>query len=367
MQKTKRYRLPLLLTGFLMTSLAYSQKVGDCLVVRADDKPIAAIVNQRRLAGEELHLYLQANERIDATFMLAASNLDTSLLRTLLTYVGSLPSSVNEDAKWCLRGHIETKVYALVAPGDKLVKDLVSSGDPSLEHLGTEVLLNQGTKEWLADRGLRRLLRAKLASEETSADVRVDILYLFGYADVFSKVRPLALKLAGDEKHPELARRAAEVVCWSMLKDGDFPALGDFFRSSTGILRQQAALTLASEDNVALVADLKYDLSSELIEMIGNKQLPPVTRGEAIEASARLRDDERVVATLLEMLDPENWFFGVAGMHAPAHSLLPVVEVLSELGQPHVKERLIDLNGQLSRLDPGDRRAVELALQKVLD
>src|SRR5437867_3877795 len=289
------------------------------------------------------------------------------MLTTLLTSVDALPGSVDESSRSCLRSHIESNVEAVVVPGDHLISDLLSSDDPSLAHLGVEVLLGQDTKAWFVDRKLRSLLNAKLTSDDTDPVVRVDVLYLFGYAGAFPKVQRTAFDLAVDEANPVLARRAAEVACWNLLANKQFSGLGDLFRSSSGILRQQAALSLLSEDNSALAADLKPELSEEVARMIRDNEIPPVTRGDAIEASARLIDSDTIVSTLAYMLEPQNWFFGAAGMHEPEHSLVPVIEVLAKVDRPDIHDRLRALRKQLRELNDHDRKVVERSLQRLPD
>lgn len=355
----------LLLTTLFVTSSIFAR---ECWQVSQEGAPISIIVNHRPLAGDELRLYLEASTNIDTCFKQQASTFDLEVLKRLLAALDCLPSVVSEDSKDCLRNRIEDQLLALVRPRDVLLRDLLSSENPSLEHMASWVLLNQNTKEWFADRKLRRLLKAKLNSRQTEPTVRIDIVYLFGYAGAFPKVRGLALRLAQDEGLPELARGAGEVLCWRLIMDHDYAGLGDLFRSSAGILKQQAALALASWDNPDVEPGLKGELSSELIDIVLDKQLPSVTRGEAIEACERVHDDARVVSTLLLMLDPENWFVGVRGMHAPTHSLVPVIKVLSAVDQSeNTRVALTELKSQLGRLDPSDRKAVEYEMKKILN
>jgi hypothetical protein len=356
-----------LLLGLMTVSPAQAQKVGGCTVITGAGEQVSVLVNHRQVTGEELRLYLDTSGQIDAAFGKAGSGFDARILTTLLNNVDALPGSVDESSKSCLRIHIESKVEAVVVPGDHLISDLLSSDDPSRAHLGVEVLLNQDTKAWFVDRKLPRLLKAKLASNATDSDLRVDVMYLFGYAGAFQKVKRIALNLAADQVNPALARRAAEVICWNMVMNKQFSDLGDLFRSSSGILRQQAALALLWEDNSALAADLKPDLTEEVVRMIRNNEIPPETRGDAIEASARLLDSDTIVSTLVDMLEPQNWFFGATGMHEPEHSLVPVIKVLAQVNRPDIHDRLRALRKRLSELNDHDRQFVERALQRLPD
>jgi len=363
-QITDHGRAIVLVLGLMPVSPAHAL---ECAVGTRSSEQVDVLVNHRQLAGEELRLYLDTYDQIDAAFGKAGSGLDPRMLTTLLNSVDALPGSVDESSKSCLRIHIEIKVEAIVVPGDHLISDLLSSDDPNRAHVGVWVLLSQDTKARFIDRQLRRLLKAKLASNATDSDLRVDVLYLFGYAGAFQKVSRIALNLAADPVNPALARRAAEVICWNMVMNKQFSGLGDLFRSSSGILRQQAALALLWADNSALAADLKPDLTEEVARMIRNSDIPPETRGDAIEASARLIDSDTIVSTLANMLEPQNWFFGAPGMHEPEHSLVPVITVLAQVDRSDVHDRLRALRERLSELNDHDRQSVERELQRLPD
>jgi hypothetical protein len=277
-----------------------------------------------------------------------------------------MPSIVAQDARECLRTQVEDRVSAYCQLGDPLLLDLLRTQVPDLQHLSVSILLNQDTGSWFHDRQLRSYLRAAVESQDTDPDFRISILYLFSYANRFTKVRGTALQLVSDPTHPALARGAAQVVRWDALRHYGYPALMHLFDSSTGILRQEAALMLLQESSSGLTSNMKPALSTEILSMLHDTTLPPETRGEAIEASEELVDDPQVRAALLSMLEKKNWFFGVNGIHAKEHSLLAVIPILAPLQEAAVRDALAALEGQLSELDPHDRADVERALRDAL-
>src|SRR2546422_4173004 len=134
-QITDHGRAIVLLLGLMTVSPAHAQKVGDCVIITRAGEQISVLVNQRQLTGEELRLYLDTSDQIDAAFGKAGARFDARMLTTLLSHVDALPGGVDESSKSCLRSRIESKIDAVVVPGDHLISDLVSSDDPRLAHL----------------------------------------------------------------------------------------------------------------------------------------------------------------------------------------------------------------------------------------
>ena len=362
-----RFRVPQLvaLTAIVANS-AYAQKVGDCIVVKGDGGPVAVLVNQRSLNGQELTLYLEAIGAIEAAFNQDAPQPDAQAITMMLARLRAMPSTFGEDSRECLRQQVANKVSATCEPGDAVLKNLLRSQDPDLERLSISILLNQDTRQWFNDRELRRYLRAKLDSPAADPDFRISILYLFGYADRFSQVRGAARRLVSDTTDRALSRGAAQVVRWETLRNHGYAALTKLFETSAGILRQEAAIMLLQESSGKMAPDLEAALASEMVVMLYDQGLPPETRGEAIEACEELVEDARIRAALLSMLEEKNWFYGVNGTHAKEHSLIAVISALEPLDRAEVRDALAALQGKLGRLDTRDRAGVERALRTAL-
>jgi hypothetical protein len=363
---SKLMLLHILVFAIIVMSPAYSQKIGRCLVVMKDDDTVSVLINQRALGGEELALYLGAVNTIDAAFDRGANLPNARELSMILASIRSIPNAVGEDARECLRGQVKDRVTAYCEPGDALLESLLRSKDADLERVAVSILLNQDTREWFNDRDLRRYLQAILDSTEADPDFRISILYLFGYADMFSQVRKAAFGLLSDATDPILARGAAQVIRWEVLRNQGYGALTRLFETSTGLLRQEAAIMLLEESRGQLAPDLRAALESEIIDVLYDGSLPPETRGEAIETCRKLVEEEEVRTALISLLEQKNWFFGVNGTHAKEHSLVAVISVLEPVEHPEVRGALAALQDKLGQLTPRDRPSVVRALQHAL-
>src|SRR5207245_3473708 len=167
MQNRRGKLILVLAIGASTAAPIFAQKVGDTFRVSDRNEVVSVLINQRELEGEELRLFLKAEQRIKGAFKDGRAAVDVGLIRGLLQDVASLPFAVHDDSRRSLRGEVADQVAGITKVGDPLIVDLLSSGDGSLQGIAIDVLLNQDSVKWLSDRGLRTILKTTLASPGT--------------------------------------------------------------------------------------------------------------------------------------------------------------------------------------------------------
>jgi hypothetical protein len=296
------------------------------------------MINMRPLKGRELRVYLRTTSVIEHAWSAVLPT--RQAVADLVELVRGLPRCVRSDARSSLYSEIATSVADSTTAGDPLIPDLLGSADAALVDVGLTVIMNTDAKAWVDDERTSAAVRTVLA-ESRGEGARISAIWIFHLAGRFDAVREQAIALARQEENPPLARRAARAVSASLESQGDeLPAL---FRSSSGILEQEAALALSPSDHLA-DEKLEDAVTSQLLEMVVDDELPPRARGDAIEALRWVSEQDRICEVLLPMLQPKQWFFGVQGQHYWLHSLFPVVGTLSDQCEgPEVTDALLEL------------------------
>ena len=322
-------------------------------------------VDWRPLEGEELRLYLEVRSAIQR--ITPEQSLDDVVESTvnLVSHVENLPSVVAEPTKRSLQRQLSSHLHDTFEPLENLVLKLIA-----MDKAETQIVALDALKPFATDRELDALpavanrLVALLRNDETDSDVRVSILGTFFIDHYFDRIRPIAEALARS-LDPEVARSAAFYVCAAMLdEEFDSEYVTTHFRAESSILRQEAALALLRFDHDRLSGALKDEVIDEVLAIIADEDLPPITRGEAIDEARHLIEEDRVRQAVLTLLQRDNWFFGVRDNHGPGHSLVIVLETLAWAEAPAVTKQLRRFRGELEHLSDVDRPPVESALDR---
>lgn len=308
---------------------------------------------------DELQLYLSAQERIADAFRRSDGMPTIDHIVSALQDMDDLPEVVSEGTRWSLV-HSVSNGLGSIEPGDPLVYQLLSDPDARIHSMATELMLNGDSDAWLSDPAMREFLQAILRSPPEGAEVVPGILFVYGYADRFAEVRPVAMDFARSQD-PELSRRVASVIAWNHEREGDLAGLSRLFLQTDGILRQEAARYLAETDAAGLSDEERTLVATELALMMMDRSLPAAVRGDAIRASYYLNEEPGITTALLTLLEPEEWFFGVNGHHHAEHSLCAVLEALSD--HPELQSHLKKLERDLVLLEPDELADVERALR----
>ena len=138
------------------------------------------------------------------------------------------------------------------------------------------------------------------------------------------------------------------------------------FVTSTGLLKQEAALALSRFQGTKMSPSIKDEVVAELVAMATETELSPLVRGEAIEQLGRYSSDPPVLESLSSLLRPEQWFFGVRGQHHAEHSLSVVVPAIANAGIAVVRPRLVELQEHIGSIEPSARWLVEWEIESAL-
>jgi HEAT repeat protein len=208
-----------------------------------------------------------------------------------------LGESAREEGLYSL----EWRCEEFVAEDPMLVYRLLASSLPGVQTIGL------GLSVQTDDPDPTLLAHIAALSHSPNRDVlqrALMVMQLKGI-DVTARITRSADLEMDEERAMDLARMA-------LIEPGDpgtMPeeSLRAIWRDSKGAVRRQAMLDLAEIYTA-------QDTAVELIAVMLDRHLPDDIRTAAIRAAGGI-DDSRVTDALLELLRPENWFFGAHGAH----------------------------------------------------
>ncbi len=330
-------------------------------------------INWRLLEGKELESYKSLKKDIESTIAGDNAKQVTNAVKELLMRIEKLPKSVQESTREVLRHDISEHIQECHLINKNVINALLDTDKEIFQMVAIDSLEQSPDAWWFADpRSTYDRLISLLSSKKTESSVRQAIIMAFFTSDAFENIRSLAQDFARDETDRDLAWTAAFALC-AALKDENFKAheVIDYFASSTGILRQEAALALTRFYYSNMSDDLRGSVIRELISMATNTKLEPVLRGEAIEEVGRYITNRNVLITLLELLQPEWWFFGVKGSHHAEHSLTAVIDALYIDALYHgptdvVLPKLLELQKIIGLIPEPELHEVEIRLNIVI-
>ncbi|HEX6201090.1 MAG TPA: hypothetical protein VF150_12560, partial [Thermoanaerobaculia bacterium] len=241
-----------------------------------------------------------------------------AVVQALFDRIDGLP--LPEPARDYLRMTAGLLALADQDPGSAAFYALLESGDPAVQSVALAGLFDEPEDDWLGNEKVVAALAELLDDPAADAFVSESVLWLFDYFEAFDLVADSAWELASDPSDPERAHRTARVLV-TVLEDRELERV---YRTSEGAIRRQAALVLASGLGGPRAGRILDDLHAMAID----EALPAWVRGEAIEAIGRSPERARNRAILLELLEPEHWFFGAQAQHFRVHSLAVVVSAL---------------------------------------
>ncbi|MGN6183968.1 MAG: hypothetical protein ACTHQM_09975 [Thermoanaerobaculia bacterium] len=130
----------------------------------------------------------------------------------------------------------------------------------------------------------------------------------------------------------------------------------DFFETSFGVRREEAAIQIASHGHSELSSELRTRVIDALRDRLLDDEAPPVHRGRAIAAVQYFAtDDARLTETLLALSMPQRWFGGVEGAHYDESSVVSVIAALgSRRASPAVVQRLALIDDDIAKSDLSD-------------
>jgi len=328
------------------------------------------LINMRALEGQEREHYVQVSAKIEKKLQSPDPVVVVRAVEDLASEISALPECVQDDTRDALYTTIsQTLAEAELDPTLKpVVTALLDSGQPRSQLIALEALGLSPEVWWVTDVPTSRRLTILLTTTDTAACVRESILGKFFVADEFDSVRAFAWTLARDESDADLAREAAACACAAMADDKFRPReVYGAFVTSTGVLKQEAALALSRFQGTKMSASVKDEVVAELVAMATDKNLSALVRGEAIEQLGRYAGDPLVLDSLSTLLRPELWFFGVRGHHHLEHSLSVVVPAIANADIAVVRPRLLELQKHIGSIEPEARWQVEYELNSALE
>lgn len=318
-------------------------------------------VNWVCLEGADRAQYLAMRERIEATFARGDSveeRVDT--IAELLAAIDDL-EGMDPSFRDSLRSAVLESAAEVGALDPPLITALLRSEDDDLEGFATSALFAR-EKDTLREESIHRALLELLHDADRSEENRGSVLWLFQSKGAFSKVSDDALAATGDEQAPELAHTAAEVLIYdAQIGDGE-TWIREAFLSGPPALRREAARELLEKGDLEPTDPLYKPAVRTVAAVALDSEAPPHWRGRAIEAIGRKPSAEPNRSVLLELLEPQNWFYGATGAHFPIHSLALVIGDLKRVEDPAVRQRLEALRGEVKALPSGQREYVEWVL-----
>ena len=317
------------------------------------------------LEGTDRALYLAMQERIDSDLARGGSVEERmATIAELLAAIDDLDelTPVVRDAL----GHdVLEQANETGVLDPPVVVALLRSGDEDLELFGIDAVWSADKTAW-NDRAVRGELLALLRDPERSEWSRGNVLWLFRYRGPFSEVLDDALAAAGDSGAPILAHLAAKILVDRADSEDREGWIRKAFLSGSPALRREAARCLMTRGTMEPADALFVPAVRTMADLALDPEAPPEQRGEAIEAIGRDPAAEPNRSILLELLEPQNWFYGATGAHFPIHSLALVVEGLEQVEDPAIRQRLSTLQGELRALPSGQREYVEWVLDNAL-
>lgn len=317
------------------------------------------LINLRALDGEEKRLFTESLRSIQE-FANPRNGISFKKAVQLIDHVLALPEVVWPSTRSALLDEIAEQLSKAGDPGRQVVVALLGSLPP---HQALAIRTLQQEHWWLEDKvALRRVIEVLQASS-TEDTVQSSILWAFFLQNAFDNVRSLALELASQENSPELARAAATTACASPIAE-EFRAVETIriFRTSQGILRQEAALAISRYSEPGL--ELRSQLVSAFVAMARDGSLPSFVRGEAIEQLGNFHDNPLVLHTLFALLQQDEWFFGIQDIHGPEHSLVAIISALGRGHDEAIRSRLRAL--PIDSLSERERFKVAIVLNLAL-
>jgi len=322
-------------------------------------------INMVCLEGADRAQYLAMQERIDAELARRGSVEERmGAIVELLAAIDDL-DELSPDVRDALGHDILERANESGILDPPLVVALLRSGNENLEGFGLDAVWSDAKTAW-NDRAVRGELLALLRDPERSEWSRGNVLWLFRYRGPFSEVLGDALAAAGDSGAPTLAHIAAQVLVDRADLDDREGWIRKAFLSGPPALRREAARILLTRGYLEPVDALFVPAVRTMADLALDPDAPPARRGEAIEAIGREPAIAPNRSILLELLEPQNWFYGATGAHFPIHSLALVIEGLQQVEDPAIRERLSALQDEIRVLPSGQREYVEWVLDNAL-
>jgi hypothetical protein len=237
------------------------------------------------------------------------------------------------------------------------------SCDPDARWSAILNLSHEGSSDWLTHPQIVERLQSLAADPAEKPEMRGAILWEFQMAKAFDRIRPLAVYLAGDESDPIMAREAAQVISFDAYDSGGSNGIEGLFLASAGIQQQETAITIGTQFPKLSGAGVEEAVVAELISIFMDDDLSPETRGRAIEAGGAFSRDDTMADALIEMLRPENWFFGAPAEHYLVHSVAATIGALYGAQSPRLRQELQSVCHALDRIPENQRWDVEVELR----
>lgn len=336
---------------------------------KSDEQFLNSIAIQcRYLEGEELILYKKIKAEIQRlSAQTQATNLKEEIIKLLKT-IDTLPESVGFYTRDSLRSDLAKSIWESVEPDLSIVLSLLEESHYSIRTLALDILNSAPYKDRLVNQKIIQKLKDFLFSDDTETDLRLDIMGTFFGAGEFDEIRAFSEKLVAEHKDEELVRGAASLLCSNVpWEKFNTKYVIKQFREGNPILRQEAALALSRLLKSDLPKDIEIKVIDEIVLMMKDSALTPYERGEAIEASSRWVDEEKVYKTLIGLLESDQWFFGSTGQHGPVHSLVKINDTLFLSKRSETLDFLIGVLDSLHELPIELRSEVESDIRSTIE
>jgi hypothetical protein len=245
-------------------------------------------------------------------------------------------------------------ICALLSAGPPTVSDLperLAASDAARRDEAIDKLHSLEEEAW-NDRAFTDALGRLLIREKTSAVVKVNVVWAAVMMQRFSVVQTAAKRALREERDPWAVRDLARAISLG-IDDQDSVAPSDelmtFFRESSDVTRQEAALAITNHSHALLRPDDYELVIDSLISLMLDERASAIVRGRAIEACQYFATNEpRITSALVQLSQPRHWFPGVQGAHYLSSSIVKVILALSERQcDPAVARRLRELPADL--------------------
>lgn len=193
---------------------------------------------------------------------------------------------------------------------------------------------------WASNRKLRSKLLQLLRDDTASADDRVNVLWMFRLSEQFADVASDANNLARASDF-DLARGASKVLTIYLVEDArSLDRVRSLALSRDSVLAEVAAESLLERHEVGPDSPLFPTLVNLVATLAESRVAPPYARADAIAALLSHDKDPAVIPVLLQLLSPDEWFFGAPGEHFRVHSLATLIVPLSDSDSPQIQQAL---------------------------
>lgn len=263
-------------------------------------------------------------------------------------------ASLGEEARQQAHYSLAWRCEELAAEDPLLVWRLLESPFPDVQRIGL------GLASHTDDPGPTLLDRIATLSHSTDREVRwwAFLVLQFNGFDVTPRITHAADLEMDDESAMDLARLATiESGSAGTLPEEELRAL---WLNSRGAVRRQATLEIAGMYGA-------QDMAAELVAVMLDRRLSDDIRSEAIRASEGITDPI-VTDALLELLQPENWFFGAHGAHGELDPSAGVVAgALADRRDSRIATALQDACAEAAQWqDPSIREPIEYQIEQAL-